>query len=60
MAATFLNCDNLEKIQVLRTELIESGMKDGLNHPTTIKLSQTLDKVLNEYLLICGSATKTN
>ncbi|MFC7687097.1 aspartyl-phosphate phosphatase Spo0E family protein [Ureibacillus sp. GCM10028918] len=60
MAATFINCNKTEKINVLRTELIKSGMTYGLNHPTTIKLSQTLDKVLNECLIICESATKTN
>jgi len=35
-------------IQRLRGRLIEFGMKNGLNHPTTIRLSQRLDKLLND------------
>ncbi len=36
------------EIEYLRTELIESGIKNGLNHPTTVYLSQELDKLLNK------------
>lgn len=38
-------------VETLRTAMIKSGTKNGLNHPTTIKLSQRLDKLLNEYSL---------
>lgn len=40
------------EIEYLRSELIESGIKNGLNHPTTVYLSQELDKLLNK-LDIC-------
>ncbi|MEC1743335.1 aspartyl-phosphate phosphatase Spo0E family protein [Schinkia azotoformans] len=36
------------EIEYLRSELIESGIKNGLNHPTTVYLSQELDKLLNK------------
>ncbi|QCR34428.1 hypothetical protein C1N55_06830 [Lysinibacillus sp. SGAir0095] len=48
------------KIQKLRCELIKTGMENGLNHPSTVKLSQALDKVLNECFIIRHSATKHN
>lgn len=37
------------KIQKLRTQLINVGMKKGLTHPNTIQVSQDLDKLLNKY-----------
>ncbi|QCR31907.1 aspartyl-phosphate phosphatase Spo0E family protein [Lysinibacillus sp. SGAir0095] len=60
MASTLKCCHNIDKIQILRTELIKSGMDYGLDHPTTIKISQTLDKLLNECLVGCNSAIRTN
>lgn len=36
------------EIEYLRSELIESGIKNGLNHPTTVYLSQELDRLLNK------------
>ena len=38
-----------KKIEELKSELIEVGLAIGLNHPTTIKLSQKLDKVIIEF-----------
>ena len=38
-----------EKIQNLRTQLINVGMEKGLTHSVTIQVSQDLDKLLNEY-----------
>jgi Spo0E like sporulation regulatory protein len=39
----------LQKIEYLKTELIELGILIGLNHPTTISLSQRLDALILEY-----------
>ncbi|MCM3443634.1 Spo0E family sporulation regulatory protein-aspartic acid phosphatase [Metabacillus halosaccharovorans] len=41
----------LEDIELLRRELIESGLKSGFNSEETIKVSQILDGVINQYLL---------
>ena len=38
-----------KKIEELKLELIEVGLAIGLNHPTTINLSQKLDKVIIEF-----------
>ncbi|WP_088104055.1 aspartyl-phosphate phosphatase Spo0E family protein [Halalkalibacter urbisdiaboli] len=37
------------KITYLRLKLISTGQMKGLNHPDTIKCSQELDHILNEY-----------
>ncbi|WP_253896076.1 aspartyl-phosphate phosphatase Spo0E family protein [Solibacillus sp. R5-41] len=39
----------MKKIEKLRSHLINVGMEKGLTHPNTIKASQDLDKLLNEY-----------
>ncbi len=39
----------LKRIEVLKEQLIEIGCKKGLNDPDTIKLSQKLDGLMNEY-----------
>ncbi|ATP42398.1 hypothetical protein CSE16_07740 [Solibacillus sp. R5-41] len=39
----------MKKIEKLRSQLINVGMEKGLTHPNTIKISQDLDKLLNEY-----------
>ncbi|MCS0787418.1 aspartyl-phosphate phosphatase Spo0E family protein [Cytobacillus firmus] len=45
-----MNITRLEiKINFKRNRMIRSGIKKGLNHPDTIRLSQQLDKLLNEY-----------
>lgn len=36
-----------KNVETLRIAMIKSGIENGLNHPTTIKLSQSLDKLLN-------------
>ena len=44
---------NIRKnVEVLRNAMIKSGMENGLNHPTTVSLSQKLDELLNEYTVI--------
>ncbi|WP_052129849.1 aspartyl-phosphate phosphatase Spo0E family protein [Ureibacillus sinduriensis] len=60
MITTFTKCNCYNKIQKLRTELIKTGMEFGLTHPSTVKLSQSLDKVLNECFIIGDSANKSN
>ncbi|SER24994.1 aspartyl-phosphate phosphatase Spo0E family protein [Piscibacillus halophilus] len=37
------------KIESVRQEMLEAGMKLGLNHPNTIDLSHKLDQLLNKY-----------
>ncbi|MGE7664679.1 Spo0E family sporulation regulatory protein-aspartic acid phosphatase [Ureibacillus composti] len=37
------------KIEDLRSHMIATGQLKGLTHPDTIKLSQELDVLLNEY-----------
>ncbi|WP_421381710.1 aspartyl-phosphate phosphatase Spo0E family protein [Bacillus salacetis] len=37
------------KIHILRSYMIFHGTKKGLGHPTTIRYSQKLDEVLNQY-----------
>lgn len=39
----------LIQIEVLREKLIRTGMKYGLQHCKTIKISQELDRMLNQY-----------
>lgn len=36
------------QIEQLRSDLIKCGMEKGFTHPTTIELSQKLDKMLNK------------
>lgn len=38
-------------IEKLRSEMISSGMKNGLSHPETIRLSQELDKLISKSML---------
>ncbi|RSK26663.1 aspartyl-phosphate phosphatase Spo0E family protein [Bacillus sp. HMF5848] len=40
----------ITKIEKLRLDLIETGLKKGLTHPETIRLSQRLDLAMNNYL----------
>lgn len=39
----------IKEINHLRDKLIAIGNKKGLNHYETLKISQKLDQVLNEY-----------
>jgi hypothetical protein len=44
------NNENLKiKIELLRICMISTGMQLGLDHPKTLKYSQELDVVLNDY-----------
>jgi hypothetical protein len=38
------------KIEWVREKMISSGMTHGFNSPETIKISQTLDKLLNKLM----------
>lgn len=49
MTCNFEKNIHITEIQKLRATLIKFGMENGLNHPNTLKLSQDLDKLLNEY-----------
>lgn len=50
MTTIFDNTSYSKTVELIRNAMIKSGIKNGLNHPTTIKLSQKLDKLLNVYL----------
>lgn len=36
------------KIERVRSEMVSVGMREGLSNPLTVKLSQKLDKLLNQ------------
>lgn len=38
------------KIESLKMDLLRSSDKNGMNHPTTINVSQELDKLINAYM----------
>ncbi|WP_035178864.1 aspartyl-phosphate phosphatase Spo0E family protein [Alkalihalobacterium bogoriense] len=44
-----VDISSAEKIEFIRAQMIETGMRKGLLHPSTIKLSQHLDTLLNNY-----------
>lgn len=37
-----------DKIEELRAEMIELGMRDGFTNPEVVRISQELDKLLNQ------------
>lgn len=39
-----------EQIEKLKSDMIACGDKKGLNHPLTVKISQELDELINEYM----------
>jgi len=50
MKTKVLSLEELEyQIDTLRTHMINVGILKGLTHPETIKLSQELDILLNQY-----------
>lgn len=38
----------VNKIKLIRKEMIDSGLKKGFSHPETVKLSQELDQFMNK------------
>lgn len=56
MTFTFEDSISFKDIQQLRAELIRCGIENGLCHPSTVKLSQRLDKLL--YNRFLSSASK--
>jgi hypothetical protein len=40
------------KIDVVKKKMIESGIKHGLDHPSTIQISKELDILINEHMKI--------
>ena len=47
-SATITKSDHYLEIESLRIKLLNYGIKYGLSHPTTVYLSQELDKILNK------------
>lgn len=45
----FIDTELEGKINLLRYQMITTGMIKGLNHPDTVKYSQKLDLFLNKY-----------
>ncbi len=41
--------ESSEKIETLRHKMVYVGQTKGINHPETIRLSQKLDNLLNQY-----------
>lgn len=41
------NEDLMKKIEILRNKMILVGMSEGFTSPNTIRLSETLDKLIN-------------
>lgn len=39
--------DLMKKIELVRNKMISVGMSEGFTSPNTIKLSETLDKLIN-------------
>jgi hypothetical protein len=37
----------MKKIEIIRNKMISSGMTEGFTSPKTIRLSETLDKLIN-------------
>lgn len=42
-------CELQNKIESLKNRMIDTGLKHGLNHGQTIKISQELDALIIEY-----------
>ncbi|PMC34573.1 hypothetical protein CJ195_22440 [Bacillus sp. UMB0899] len=53
-----LNQPLIDKIEYLRNQMIETGLKHGLSSPATIKISQELDALLMSYLKEISSRDK--
>ncbi|OIJ14523.1 hypothetical protein BKP35_06490 [Anaerobacillus arseniciselenatis] len=43
------NPESCEKIETLRQKMVYVGQTKGIDHPETIRLSQKLDNLLNQY-----------
>lgn len=41
--------DILMEIETTKTKMINSGIRNGLNNPKTLRISQKLDQLLNVY-----------
>ncbi|RXI96526.1 aspartyl-phosphate phosphatase Spo0E family protein [Anaerobacillus alkaliphilus] len=50
MTAKFIKeLETTTEIEYVRSKMIATGMKKGLHHPATVRLSDKLDKLLNNY-----------
>ncbi|MDQ0975892.1 hypothetical protein QFZ31_005770 [Neobacillus niacini] len=45
------NADLMKKIEIIRNKMISVGMAEGFTSPNTIRLSETLDKLINLKLI---------
>ena len=45
-------CNLIQIIQLLRQEMIETGLKEGLTSKKTIELSQKLDRHITRYQVL--------
>ena len=43
--------ETLNKLEMIRKLMIQSGIENGLQNPKTIRLSRQLDRIMNEYEL---------
>ncbi|MCM2535988.1 aspartyl-phosphate phosphatase Spo0E family protein [Neobacillus pocheonensis] len=50
------NEDLVEKIERVRQKMIAAGMTEGLTSQETIKLSETLDELLNLSFVVLSNA----
>ncbi len=48
----------LEKIELLRQQMVTLGLECGLNHPDVLRYSKEIDKLHNELLQIDHSLSK--
>ncbi|WP_053362396.1 aspartyl-phosphate phosphatase Spo0E family protein [Bacillus sp. FJAT-27251] len=50
----------VQSIQLLRQEMIETGLKEGLTSKKTIELSQKLDSFIARYQILLTKSNKTS
>ncbi|MGD8192098.1 Spo0E family sporulation regulatory protein-aspartic acid phosphatase [Brevibacillus ginsengisoli] len=50
----------LEKIELLRQQMIEIGLERGLDHPEVLECSQKIDQLHNELLELDKNEVKSN
>ncbi|WP_084783115.1 aspartyl-phosphate phosphatase Spo0E family protein [Bacillus dakarensis] len=48
MSKYIINNEIDKRINIIRRKMINSGLKNGFSHPDTVKLSQELDRIINE------------
>jgi len=51
--------DLLEKIELLRLQMVKTGLEYGLDHPDVLKYSKMIDELHNELMELDLSLAKT-